>query len=537
MARLAQSLARAVKQAQSRPHVATLSEARNYYVQGTSLLQQRRCAEAETYLREALRLEPEDADVLNNLGTAIWEQGRSPEATAYYLRAYQFKKHDFGILNNLGMVLWEQGRPERAVEYYRRALELNPDSFDTQMNLGVSLSDIGRFDDALVWLRSATRMRPSSADAWDNVGMTLARQGHWDQAMKCYDEAIRLRPDFGEARRNRALGWLTLGDFERGFPEAEWRFKCRNPPGQGFPQTALGWRAARGTHNPAPLRARSGRHIAIHPLCSAGQGTRRPGVGVLPSSSHATHVDESRRRLVMDGSSPFPNFDLHAPLMSVPAIIGTTARDPATRSLSLRRCQGDRRWRPALTQALGVADLNSVFKIGIAWQGSPTNRVDRWRSFPLAWFAQFASLPGVRLVSLQKGPGVEQLAALAGRFPVADLERRFDGLEDKRDFLDTAAVMSLMDLVITPETAVAHLAGGLGVRTWVALSTVGDWRWMDSGDSCPWYPTARLFRQTTLNDWDGVFRRMAQELNHEFAHGIRSGCNASWSSSPSSPFP
>src|SRR5271170_5359379 len=111
MARLADSLAQAVKQAQSRPHVATLSEARKYYVQGTTLLHQRRFAEAETYLREALRLKPDDADVLNNLGTAIWEQGRSFEASAYYLRAYQFKKHDFGILNNLGLVLWEQGRP------------------------------------------------------------------------------------------------------------------------------------------------------------------------------------------------------------------------------------------------------------------------------------------------------------------------------------------------------------------------------------------------------------------------------------------
>jgi hypothetical protein len=203
--------------------------------------------------------------------------------------------------------------------------------------------------------------------------------------------------------------------------------------------------------------------------------------------------------------------------MSVPAIIGTTAatlpRDPYL-SVDAKAIE---HWRPALTQALGVAELNSVFKIGIAWQGNPTNRVDRWRSFPLAWFAQLASLPGVRLVSLQKGSGVEQLAALAGRFPVTNLERTFDGVDDKRDFLDTAAVMKLVDLVITPETAVAHLAGGLGVRTWVALSTVGDWRWMDRGDSCPWYPSARLFRQTTLGDWAGVFRQMADALGNELA--------------------
>ena len=523
MARLAQSLAQAVKQAQSRPHVATLSEVRNYYVQGTALLQQKRFAEAETYLREALRLKPEDADVLNNLGTAIWEQGRSSEATAYYLRAYQFKKYDFGILNNLGMVLWEQGRPERAVEYYHRALELNPDSFDTQMNLGVSLSDIGRFDDALVWLRSATRMRPSSAEAWDNVGMTLARQGHWDQAMVCYDEAIRLRPDFGEARRNRGLGWLTLGDFERGFPEAEWRFKCRNPGGHNFPRPRWAGEPLEG--RTILLHFEQGLGDTLQFIRFAPQVKERGGqvwVFCQPSlmrlMSMSPGVD-----LVMDGSSPFPDFHLHAPLMSVPAIIGTSEatlpRDPYLVA-DARRIE---RWRPALSQALGVAELNSVFKIGIAWQGNPTNRVDRWRSFPLVWFSQLASLPGVRLVSLQKGAGVEQLSTLGGRFPVTNLECRFDGLEDKRDFLDTAAVMSLLDLVITPETAVAHLAGGLGLRTWVALSTVGDWRWMHSGDSCPWYPSARLFRQTKLDDWDGVFQRMAKELSQEFARSRSRG--------------
>ena len=113
-------------------------------------------AEAEVCLREALSLNPDDADVLNNLGTAVWEQGRVPEAMAYYLRAHQFKPNDFGILNNLGIVLWDQGRPERAVAFYRRALEIQPDSFDTQMNLGVALSDLGQFDEALVWLRCRT---------------------------------------------------------------------------------------------------------------------------------------------------------------------------------------------------------------------------------------------------------------------------------------------------------------------------------------------------------------------------------------------
>jgi Tfp pilus assembly protein PilF len=512
-----------MKEAQVRPHVATFSEARNYCVKGTAFLQERRFAEAEASLREALRLKPDDADVLNNLGTAIWEQGRSSEAAAYYLRAYQFKKHDFGILNNLGMVLWEQGRPDRAVEYYRRALQLNPDSFHSQMNLGLSLSDIGQFDDALAWLQSAKRMRPSSAEVWDNMGMTLARQGNWDQAMTCYDKAIRLRPDFPEARKNRALGWLTLGDFERGFPGLEWRLKCRNPTGKDF---------ARPRWAGEPLE---GRTILLHYEQGLGdtlqffrfapQVKERGGQVWLLCQPALTRLMSRSPGvdLVMDGTLPFPDFQLHAPLLSVPAIIGTTAATLPRDPYLFADARTIERWRPALTQALGVADLKSVFKIGIAWQGNPTNRLDRWRSFPLAWFAQLASLPGVRLVSLQKGPGVEQLAALAGRFPVTNLECPFNGLDEPRDFLDTAAVMNLLDLVITPETAVAHLAGGLGVRTWVALSTVGDWRWMHTGDSCPWYPSARLFRQTTQDDWDGVFRRIAEELSKEFVLSGSSG--------------
>ena len=515
-----EALARSVARAPGLPPIANHSAARNYCLQGTTLLQQGRFAEAEVCLREALQLRPDDADVLNNLGTSVWEQGRSPEATAYYLRAYQFKKNDFGILNNLGIALWEQGRPEKAVVYYRRALQLKPDSFDTQMNLGVSLSDQGYFDEALVWLRGSLRLRPNSGDAWDNVGMTLARQGHWDEAMKCYDEAIRLRPDFGEARRNRALGWLAVGDFERGFPESEWRLRCRNPPGYDFPRPRWGGEALEG--RTILLHFEQGFGDTLQFIRFASQVKERGGQvwvfcqpGLVRLLSLCPSVD-----CVMDGSSPFPDFQLHAPLMSVPAILGTTAATfPSDPYLSADAAT-IQRWRPALARALGVANLESVFKIGIAWQGNPQNRVDRWRSFPLSHFAQLSELPGVRLVSLQRGPGTEQIGALAGRVPVAEFDSRIEGPDDRRDFLDTAAVMSLLDLVVTPETAVAHLAGSLGIRTWVALSHVGDWRWMVSGDTCPWYPSARLFRQTTLGDWDGVFRRMADCLVQERPRNI-----------------
>lgn len=174
-----------------------------------------------------------------------------------------------------------------------------------------------------------------------------------------------------------------------------------------------------------------------------------------------------------------------------------------------------------LERALGVSELASVFTIGVVWQGSRDNRVDRWRSFALAQLAPLAALPNVRLISLQKGAGTEQLREPAGRFAVTELGTGSNGQEDRRDFLDTAALMSLVDLVVTPDTATAHLAGGLGVRCWVALSRFGEWRWLLDGDETVWYPRSRLFRQANLGDWDELFARMAGVLEGEITTHAR----------------
>ena len=204
--------------------------------------------------------------------------------------------------------------------------------------------------------------------------------------------------------------------------------------------------------------------------------------------------------------------------MSVPAILGNTLSTlPEAPYLSADAATIDT-WRSVLSRSRSASLISaSVYKIGIAWQGNPQNKIDRWRSFPLELLAPLADLPGVRLISLQKGPGTEQIRALGGRFPVAELDSRIDGLEDQRDFLDTAAVMSLLDLVVTPETAVAHLAGSLAVNSGSPFALAGDWRWMVDQDAAPWYSSTRLFRQTTMGDWDGVFRRMADALHEEFS--------------------
>ena len=229
--------------------------------------------------------------------------------------------------------------------------------------------------------------------------------------------------------------------------------------------------------------------------------------------------------MALDGTSLIPKSDFHAPLMSLPAIMGTTQETvPARVPYLPAETIIVERWRSALAAALGTdptplpaaranrpaARGGRPLLVGVAWQGSPTNPMDHWRSFPLAKLEPVADVPGVRLINLQVVDGLDQLRALDGRFSIVELESR-----RLREFHDSAAIISLLDLVITPDTAVAHMAGGLGVPVWLAISSVGEWRWMTDREDSPWYPTMRIFRQTKLGDWDGVFRRMAVVLRRE----------------------
>ena len=219
---------------------------------------------------------------------------------------------------------------------------------------------------------------------------------------------------------------------------------------------------------------------------------------MIPLLSTCWGVD----RVLPEGTPLPPGFDCQTPLMSLPHLFGTTLSDvPAgTPYLSTDAAQVDR-WNTELSGS-------PHFKIGVAWQGNPKHRFDQHRSFSIHWFRSLATLEGVELYSLQKGPGSEQLQTV--RFPIIDLGSKLD--ETGGAFQETAAVMQALDLVITCDSSLAHLAGALGVPVWVPLSIPADWRWMRDRDATPWYPTMRLFRQTKLGQWSPVFERMCQEI-------------------------
>jgi tetratricopeptide (TPR) repeat protein len=468
-----------------------------------------RYAESEACSRNVLRLRPDDVDAMNELGVAVWKQSREAEAEEIFRRAGALKPDDFRIWTNLGLVLMTQDREDEAEVYFRESLRLQPRSFHAQMSMGNVLSNRGDFAAANEWLGSALAMCPDSVEALQNAAMNLARQGRLAESIAHYERAARIQPNLAELRRNLGYARLAAGDYEHGWPDHEWRLKCLPPSGCKINRTF--WNGDNFHGQTILLHFEQGYGDTLQFVRYARLVKRRGGrvVMLCPSAlvkliSRCEGVD-----MACDGVGFEPDCHIHAPLLSLPAIFGTTLE---TVSAEVPYLFSDpvhvERWRPVMDRLLAAGPTEArPLRIGIVWQGRPENGNDHWRSFRLEHYAPIAEIPGVRLVSLQLGYGKEQIEALGGRFPVYEVPGR-RGV----DFCETAAIAQHLDMVISPCTAVAHLAGGLALPVWVALSYVGDWRWLSVREDSPWYPTLRLFRQPTHGDWESVFRRMADEL-------------------------
>jgi hypothetical protein len=370
-----------------------------------------------------------------------------------------------------------------------RAVELH--------NEGDALYGAGDLEGALASYLSAAALAPDRAPLHFNAGNLYRLLGKFAEAISCYDAATALRPDFAMARHNRALCWLQLGDLVTGFREYEWRKAC---PGFDDPRYRLErpWRGE-------PL---NGKTLFIYPELFQGDLMQfgryavlaeRQGARVLlgaPRHMHALlRTMSATIDLIAEDETP-SGWDFQCALMSLPAAFGTTvATIPRARSYFRADPARVARWADRIGP--------EGFRIGVAWQGSP---LAAQRSFPLAGLHGLSQIPGVRLISLQKHAGLDQLDRLPAGMRVETLGDDFDPGPDA--FQDTAAAMMSCDLFITPDTSVVHLAGALGRPAWVALPHISDWRWLHDRADSPWYPSARLFRQTARDDWPSAFAQI-----------------------------
>ena len=390
---------------------------------------------------------------------------------------------------------------------------MRPDYAEAHNNLAIVLTKEGGFDEAIAEYHRALEIRKEYPEAHNNLGIALMECGQTGEALAEFDKALELRQEYPDVRMNRSLTYLIVGDFERGWREYENRWKCKEFKPRGFVQPR--W-------NGEPLE---GKRILLHTEQGIGDTLQfvryarlvkeRGGVVLIGATKPLQRI--LRLCPYLDGifleGAELPEFDVQLPLMSLPYVFGTHAETiPAGEPYLFADPGLITRWRKELSYI-------DAFKVGINWQGNPKFRGDYRRSIPLAHFGELATVPGVRLISLQKGFGTEQLKD--ARFSVTELGGQVD--EAAGPFMDTAAVLKNLDLFVTSDTALAHLAGGLGVPVWLALPYAPDWRWQLSRSDCPWYPNMRLFRQAQFDDWSPVFEKIAKALRKVVSQKRRNG--------------
>jgi tetratricopeptide (TPR) repeat protein len=477
---------------------------------GLVLGQTERYEEALEVLDHAIELDPDSADAHDNRGNALDFLKRHDEALEAWRRAVSLRPDNAGIHNHLGKGLLRKGEFDQALVEFQEAVRLSPKFADAYNNLGCALNKQQNVEAALAAFRKSLHLNASCPEALNNVGMALLALGDAREASIHLRKAIELRPTYEDAHWNLALALLALGDYDQGWLEYEWRFHTHagHMPERSFRQPR--WNGCNLTGRTLLVSCEQGLGDTIQFVRYAALLADR-GIRVVlecqPPLQELLRGVKGPSQIISAGDR-FPRFDAHIQLLSVPGILNTRLGDiPADVPYLQPDPQREADWKRRLA--------GSGFKVGIAWQGSATFHTDATRSIPLAAFAPLAGIDGVRLMSLQKNAGIEQLAEIGDKFAIEQFDPPLD--EGTGAFMDTAAVMRNLDLVITSDTSIAHLAGALGVKAWLALRFAADWRWLMDRDDSPWYPTMRLFRQQKRGDWDGVFSRMAVALRDTLA--------------------
>jgi tetratricopeptide (TPR) repeat protein len=459
---------------------------------GSALQDLGRLDEAVACYRRALGLLPDAVEALDNLAGALRAQGRLDAAEAEYRRALALRPNRIESHLGLGVVARDRGLPEEALARYRRALALAPDHPALHINIGVALVELGRPEEATAHYRRALAAQPDQAETHNNLGIALEHQGRYGEALACYAHALSLKPDYAQAHFNRAHALLLTGGFAEGWQEYEWRFAVARYD-RNFDRPL--WSGE-------PL---AGRTILVH--AEQGYGDTLHFVRYVPAVAErgGRVVIEAPRELVrllgtvagaaeiVEVGERLPQFDCHCPLLSLPRVFATNLSTIPGEVPYLRvPAEASAGWAERIPAAPGL-------RVGIVWAGTTQRATDIRLLRPLFEIA------GVNWFSLQVGNRAADMALLDG-VDIVDLAPWLD------DFAETAAAICRLDLVLSVDTAVAHLAAALGRPTWLMLPLHPDWRWLLEREDSPWYPTARLFRQKKANDGPDAICEIAAAL-------------------------
>ena len=401
-----------------------------------------------------------------------------------------------------GNELYKQGKLGEAIAALQQCVALQPEFPNARHHLGVALGDAEKFEDARACLTEVIEAENENAQAHNSLGFVASQQGQSYEAIHCFERAIELQPKYAQAHVNLGMSLLQVGEYPRGFAEYEWRslngFHCPHPKwdGRPIPEKTLSIYTDQDAGDAIqfarylPLAAKRCKKMIL--ACSA---ELMPIFATIPG---VAQIREKEQIAVAE-------FDTYLQLTSLPHVFGTTldtipATVPYVNAAALRR----RKDNPSLL--LSESDDR---RVGIIWADNTNNRISRHRSCPLNEFLPILTIPEISFYSLQKGERHKDLAELPSHVRVHRLEPQLG------DFGDLAVIIDQLDLVIAVDSSVAHIAGALGKPVWTLLSHVADWRWALEGETTPWYPTMRLFRQTRPGDWTGVIERVTEALSRE----------------------
>jgi hypothetical protein len=416
-----------------------------------------------------------------------------------------YQPGDVQLLSKRGAALKDLGRVDEAIDVYRQVVQSRPNDSLGHGNLGLASKEAGRLDEAIASFERAVSLDPRIASHHAHLGLAQSERGRQDNALASLRRAVELDPEAPEFRKNLGLTLLLTGDYAEGWTQYDFRHQLHHFKSRRAPDTPE-WQGEPLASKSIYVYAEQGfgdtiqfvRYLPL--LVSRGAAvTLAVQPKLIPLLSGFTS-DLAEAVTIVPLGEISATFDFQCALMSLPRGFGTTLANIPTAVPYLTADPAlVARWR----QRIG----ETGFKIGISWQGSPIYDADRRRSIPLREFAPLAATPGVRLISLQKGLGTEQMASV--EFKVETPDEPFDAAGA---FVDSAALMMSLDLVISSDTAIPHVAGALARPVFVALCRIPDWRWLLDRDDSPWYPTAKLFRQHTTGDWADVFVRMAADV-------------------------
>ncbi|KVD09058.1 hypothetical protein WI80_14305 [Burkholderia ubonensis] len=481
-----------------------------------------RRSEAERHFRHALMSAENDVDALANLGALLHEDGRYQESETLYREAIVHAPQLARVHQNLGVLLHKVGRQSDAEDCLRRAISLDSNHSDVYGSLGNLLYDQQRFSEAEACYRAVLEQMPSSVEAVNNLGRVLQDSGRFAEAEQCFRRALALAPERHPTAFNLGLVLLAMGRYEEGWQLYEARYgespywgedaSCHVRPRLPYPE----WRGEPIDGKSLIVLPEQGLGDFLHfcrylPLLKA-RGVRRLSVVCPVALRRLAESIEGVDSCYTPGEiESLPAHDFACLLMSLPMRFATTLRSiPSDIPYVRPRDDLVSHWNARLP-AHG-------FKVGLVWAGDSrpdqpsANAIDRRRSFHASTYLPLLALKGATFVSLQKGEAARcQLFTLPGEL------RPVDFMDEVTDFADTAAIVANLDLVVTVDTSVAHVAGALGKPVWILSRFDGCWRWLSNRDDSPWYPTARLFRQRSPGAWMQVVEEVAAELRERIA--------------------